>query len=139
MSIPVAATGIAPFSQAAEAQQVSPAAIDDLLEHLPVGIMLVDRDGRQVYANEAAHALRIERLEPLEWAITQALLTEDVVREDRIEVKMPGEPRRWLSAYVAPVRVTGHGINAAFVVVSDVTARTSMAAWTPMIESLVNL
>ena len=128
-----------PFTHTAEAHQISSDAIDGLLEHLPIGLMVVDRDGRLVYANEAARALRIGRLESLQWAITRALLTEEVVREEEIEVAVAGEPRRWLSAYVTPVRVTGLGVNAAFVVLSDVTARTRMAQWTPMIETLVNL
>ena len=127
------------LSRIADAHQIPAAAIDSLIEHLPVGVMVVDRDGRLVYENEAARALHIERLERLQWAITQALLTEDAVREDDIEVVVAGQPRRFLSAYVTPVHVAGLGANAAFVVVSDVTARTRMAAWTPMIETLVNL
>jgi len=128
-----------PFSRAAEAHGVTTAAIDCLLDHLPAGVLLVNRDGRAVYANEAARALRIERLEPLQWAVTRALLTEDAVREDEIEVATPGQPRRWLSANVLPVRVPGVGVTAAFVTVSDVTARSRMRAWDPVIETLVNL
>jgi PAS domain-containing protein len=128
-----------PFSRIVDAHQISPAEIDALIEHLPVGVMVGDRDGRAVYMNETARSLRIERLDPFQWAITRALLTEDVVREEEIQVAPLGEPRRYLSAYVAPVRVPGVGVNAAFVVLADVTARTRMNAWTPMIESLVNL
>jgi PAS domain-containing protein len=128
-----------PFSRAAEAHGVTTAEIDNLLDHLPTGLLLVNRDGRAVYANEAARALRIERLEPLQWAVTRALLTEDAVREDEIEVATPGQPRRWLSANVLPVRVPGVGVTAAFVAVSDVTARSRMRAWDPVIETLVNL
>ena len=40
---------------------------------------------------------------------------------------------------MTPVRTPGVGINAAFVVISDVTARKRMAGWAPVIESLVNL
>ena len=139
MSIPLATNGSSPFSAIAEVHQVSPNAVDELLEHLPVAVMLVDRDGRMVYANGAARSLDVERLEPLQWAITRALLTEDVVREDEIEVAVLGKPRTWLSAYVTPIHVAGLGANAAFVVLSDVTARTRIAAWTPVIETLVNL
>lgn len=139
MSIPVTASGSIPFSSISEAHHVAPNAIDDLLEHLPVGVMLVDRDGRMVYANEAARTLHVDRVEPLQWAITRALLTEEVVREDEIDASVVGMPRRWLSAYVTPVRLPGRGVNAAFVVLSDVTARTRIAQWTPVIDSLVNL
>lgn len=139
MSIPNLTHGETPFSRIAEAHQVSPTAIDRLLDQLPVALMLVDREGRLVYANDSARALRIERLDPLQWAITRALLTEDVVREEEIAVSIVGEPPRVLNAYVTPIRVSGAGVTAAFVVISDVTARARMAQWQPMIESLVNL
>jgi PAS domain-containing protein len=138
MSTPLS-TDRPPFSTVAEAHEIPAAAIDGLLEHIPVGVMVVDRDGQLVYANAAARALRIERLDRLQWGITRALLTEDEVREDDIDVVVTGEPRRFLSAYITPLRTAGLGVNAAFVVVSDVTARKRMAAWTPMIETLVNL
>ena len=127
------------FSRAAEEQLVAAAAIDTLLDGLPVGVIMVDRDGHAVYMNDAARALRIERLEPLHWAVTRALLTEDAVREDEIEVVGPGHSRRWLSAHIMPVRKPGHGIAAALVTLTDVTAPRRMAAWNPVIETLVNL
>ena len=127
------------FSRVAEAQRISSAALDQLLDQLPAGVMVVDRDGRVVYANRVARALKVERLEPLQWAVTRALLTEDAVREDEIEVAAPGQSRRLLSAHVMPVRVSGRGVTAAFVTLSDVTARERMRAWDPVIETLVNL
>lgn len=139
MPTPATTEFASPFSRIVDAHQVSPAAIDALIEHLPVGVMVVDRDGQAVYMNETARALRVERLDPLQWAITRSLLTEDIVREEEIQVAPLGEPRRYLSACVTPVRVPGAGVNAAFVVMADVTARTRMSAWTPMIETLVNL
>ena len=139
MSAPVIADGTASFSRLAEMHLVPPEAVDALLEHLPVGLILVDRDGRALYRNAAARALEVDRLDPLQWAITRALLTEDPVREDAIQVAPLGEPRRWLSVYVTPVRVTAVGVNAAFVVLADVTARSRMDAWAPMIDALANL
>lgn len=139
MATTVVPTQAESFSHIAEANQISPAVIDDLLEHIPVGLMVVDANGKVVFANETARTLRIDRLEPLQWAITRALLTEDNVREDEIEIAPVGEPRRWISAHIIPVRVAKIGVKAAFVVMSDVTARTRLAAWTPMIETLVAL
>lgn len=127
------------FSRIAEALEISPPVIDDLLEHIPVGLMIADANGELVFENAAARSLRIDRLEPLQWAITRALLTEDNVREDEIAIAPLGEPRRWISAHIIPVRVPKRGVNAAFVILSDVTARRQMTAWTPMIETLVNL
>ena len=139
MATTITPTHAESFSRIAEAHQISPPVIDDLLEHIPVGLMIADANGAVVFANAAARALRIDRLEPLQWAITRALLTEDNVREDEIAIAPLGEPRRWVSAHIIPVRVPKLGVNAAFVVLSDVTARKQMAAWTPMIETLVNL
>lgn len=139
MSMTLIPTTAQSFTHIADVHQISPAVIDDLLEHIPVGLMVVDANGKVVFANESARTLRIENLELLQWAITRALLTEDNVREDEIAVASIGEPRRWLSAHIVPIRLPKLGVNAAFVVLSDVTAQTRMAAWTPMIETLVNL
>lgn len=136
---PIAADRTKPFSRVAQAHGVTWAMMDGLLEQLPVGLMVVDRDGRVVFANAAARAFRVERLEALQWAVTRALLTEDAVREDEIEIVTPGQPRRLLSAQVMPLRVSGFGVTAAFVTLSDVTARERMRAWDPVIETLVNL
>jgi PAS domain-containing protein len=137
--LPLTADGVTSFSRIVNAHLVPPAAVDNLLERLPVGVLIVDRDGRVVYANDAARALRIDRLEPVQWAVTRALLTEDAVREDEIKVVAPGEAPRRLSAHVIPVRAAGLGVNAAFVTLVDVTAKARMDAWNPVIESLVNL
>jgi PAS domain-containing protein len=129
----------ASFSEVAAEHSVTPTALDDLLEHLPVGLWIADRDGRVVFANEAARALGVDQLETLQWAVTRALLTEEPVHEDAIEIVVTGQKRRWVSAHVMPVRVAGVGVTAAFVTLSDVTARNRMRQWDPVIESLVNL
>jgi PAS domain-containing protein len=95
-------TNAEPFSRIAEALAISPPVIDDLLEHIPVGLLVVDANGEVVFANAAARSLRIDHLEPLQWAITRALLTEDNVREDEIQIAPLGEPRRWISAHIIP-------------------------------------
>ena len=136
---PDLANCVAPFSRVAEAHGVTADAVDNLLEHLPVGLLVVDRDGRVVFANGAARALPIERLEPLQWAVTRALLTEDAVREDEIAILAPGQPRRWLSAHITPLRVTGVGVTAAFVTLVDATARKRLREWDPVIQTLINL
>lgn len=128
-----------PFSRVAETQRATPAALDAFIEQLPVAVLLVDRDARILYSNEAARALRVERLETLQWTIMRALLTEDTGRDDEMQVAAPGEPRCWLRVHVMPVRIPGLGVNAAFVTVSDVTANHQMSVWNPVIETLVNL
>ena len=127
------------FSEIADAHGVTPAALDGLVEQLPIGIWIVDRDGRVVFANEAARALAVERLEPLQWLVTRALLTEEPVCDDAIEIVAKGQPRRCVSAHVMPVRVAGVGVTGAFVTLTDVTVRNRMRQWEPVIETLVNL
>ena len=127
------------FSPIARQHGIDANAVDALLEQLPVAVLVADRDGRVVYANAEARTLRVERLERIQWAVTRALLTEDAVREDDIELLAAGQPRRWMTALVTPLRTAGVGVHAAFVVVSDVTARKRMAEWSPVIETLVNL
>lgn len=128
-----------PFSRAAREHGVDANAVDALIDQLPIAVLMADRDGRVVYANIEARTLRVDRIERIQWAVTRALLTEDTVREEDIEFLAAGQPRRWLTAVVTPLRTPGVGIEAAFVVVSDVTARKRMAEWTPVIETLVNL
>jgi PAS domain-containing protein len=115
------------------------AALDTLVERLPIGVAVVDRDGRVVYANAAARALRAERVAPLSWAVTRALLTEEVVREDEIELVTPDGTRRWLEVTVIPARSAGGGSHAAVLAIADDTVRRQVTQWRPVIESLMNL
>ena len=132
-------SGDVPLSSVAREQGIGRAAIDALVEGLPVAVLVADRRGLVVYANAEARALQVERLDPVQWAVTRALLTEDVVREDDIELVADGQPRRWMSVLVTPLRNPGAAVHAAFVVISDITARKRIDSWTPLIESLVNL
>ena len=130
---------VVPFSQVADEHDVTSSAVDSLLENLPVGIWITDRNGRVVFANQAARALRVDGLEALQWAVTRALLTEEPVDEDAIEIVTKGQTRRWVGAHITPVRVAGRGVTAALVTLADVTARKRLRQWEPVIESLVNL
>jgi PAS domain-containing protein len=127
------------FSRVVLEHKIAPAAIDALVDALPVAVLVADGRGRVLFANAEARALHVEQLDRVQWAVTRALLTEDVVREDDIELVTDGEPRRWMSALITPLRNTGAPVHAAFVVISDVTARKRLDSWTPLIESLVNL
>ena len=54
MATTVTPTHAESFSRIAEAHQISPPVIDDLLEHIPVGLMIADANGEVVFANAAA-------------------------------------------------------------------------------------
>lgn len=138
-SAPLLPRPVAAFSQVADEHGITATAIDSLIDRLPIGVWITDNDGRIVFANPAAKALRVDGVEALQWAVTRALLTEEPVREDRIEIAAKNQPRRWLSAHVLPVRIAGHGVTAALVLLADVSAQTRMRHWEPVIESLVNL
>ena len=128
-----------PLSRVVGEHKIGTDAVDALIDALPVAVLVVDGHGRVLFANAEARALHVEQLDRVQWAVTRALLTEDVAREDDIELLADGEPRRWMSALVTPLRNKGAGVHAAFVVISDVTARKRIDSWTPLIESLVNL
>jgi PAS domain-containing protein len=115
------------------------AAVDTLVERLPVGVLLADRDGRVVYVSRAARRLDAERVEPVRWAITRALLLEDVVHRDALPVPVRGHARRWLDVDVAPVRDDERRITGAIATVADVTPNVRVAEWGPPIEPLTRL
>lgn len=126
------------FSRVAEEHSLGPATLDALIAQLPVGVLVMGRDGGVSYANDAARRLQADRLEPLRRAVSRALLTEEVVCED-VELRVGRGTRRWLGIRVTPVRAAGARAHAAVVSVEDITARRQAAAWEPLIESLVNL
>src|SRR5262245_7001028 len=90
------------FSRVAEEIGLGPEAVDAVIEQLPAGMLVIDRAGRVIYANEAAHGLHAEEIESVRWAITRAMLTEDAV-EEQIEIRSSKEPPRWLSVRVMPI------------------------------------
>jgi PAS domain-containing protein len=113
--------------------------VDTLIERLPVGVLLADRDGRVVYVNQAALRMDAEHVEPLRWAIVRALLLEDAVHQEALPVCAPGQARRWLDVDVAPIRDEERRITGAIATVADVTPSVRVAEWRPLIESLMNL
>ena len=51
MATTVTPTHAESFSRIAEAHEISPPAVDDLLEHIPVGLMVVDANGKVALYN----------------------------------------------------------------------------------------
>ena len=129
---------VATFSRAVDALDLG-TAIDTLVAGLPVGVLVADADGHVAYANAAARRLDAAALEPLRWAITRALLTEDAVRETAVAVRAPDQSCRWLDVDAVPMRDTRDGIAGALVTVVDATAGRRVAEWEPLVESLMNL
>ena len=114
-------------------------ALDRLVEQLPVGVMVADRLGRLAYANAAARRLGAESLAPVRWALTRALLTEDVVCEDAIPHPEPDGRPRWIDVRAVPARDAQARVVGAVVTVEEVTARRRVGEWAPIMDSLMNL
>jgi PAS domain-containing protein len=129
----------ATFSRAADACRLDAATIDRLIEQLPVSVLVADRDGRVVYANAAARQLGAGGHPPLRWALTRALLTEDVVCEEAFEFSEPTGPRGCFILTVSPVRSADGPVTGAVLTLADVTAKRQITHWEPIVESLMNL
>jgi PAS domain-containing protein len=112
---------------------------DALVHGLALGVLVSDVNGCVVYANPAARRLEAASIAPLRWAITQAILTEDDVRQEPIAVDLAGEPRRWVSFVVTPARDARYRVTGAIATVADVTAERQASAWGPVMESLMRL
>src|SRR3982751_4554896 len=84
------------FSRVVREHRIATAAVDALVDALPVAVLVVDGRGCVLFTNAEARALHVDQLDRVQWGVTRALLTEDVVREDDIELVADGEPRRWM-------------------------------------------
>jgi nitrogen fixation/metabolism regulation signal transduction histidine kinase len=127
------------------------AIITKLIQHLPVGVLLLGKDGALSYANDAARhfwsaahtgAVSAE----FDAIVTCALLAGEAVRDQKITVdaSSPGEERDWLRGRhfivnATPLSRARDGLDGLVMTVEDVTARSEMQRLRPMIESLTRL
>jgi len=133
-----------------------------LLDQLPVGVIITDAAGRLVRANDVARSLRgscywprfsgvtteecahpvrplATPIERLEWELARALLMEETVRDERVELLGDDGTRRWLSVSVTAVRDDDGRIVNGLVTLQDVTTRTRLDALAPALETLARL
>ena len=125
------------FSRVVAERRLGAAAVDSLLELLPVGVLVADRNARVVYANQAARELSLDRVPELQWLAARALLTAEVVRGEVIEVAAPPLPHCSLSVSVIPVGSAEP--EAALMTVEDVSARVQRDRWAPLVDTLARL
>lgn len=127
----------------------SDAVVDVLLRELPVGVLVVDRNARILYANEAAQGFRLRAtgtrddrdsalVAAIEDALARTLLTGEVIRDEVIETRSTCGERCWCSLNVSPVPAWSNGA-AAVVMITDRTAREQRDAWKPLLDSLARL
>ncbi|MEP6999227.1 MAG: PAS domain-containing protein [bacterium] len=140
---PVVGAPVATFSQAAKAHRLASATLDALIEELPVGLLVVDRDGEVSFANSVARTLEANSVPSLQRVVARALRTDQVVSEE-FAVEPTGarkrlDSRRWLAVRAVPLRNAGARAHAAVVTVNDITAQTQAKSWEPVIASLMSL
>ena len=128
----------APFTRSVAERGLGARAVDALIEALPVGLILVDRDGRVVYANGAARRLGGADAAPVLRRIARALLTGERSCGDAA-LDAPERVRAWVRLEVTPVRDERGAVTGAAATLLDVTAAHRMNEWAPVVESLMNL
>jgi PAS domain-containing protein len=126
------------FARAAETLGIGPVVLDQLIDELPVGVLVIERSGNVIYANRAARELHGQGMNPVWWLVARAMLTGELVDEE-VEVAARDKPKRVLAAKVIPERQADRSVACAVVTVIDVTACKRMEEWQPVVESLVNL
>ncbi|WP_276279086.1 PAS domain-containing protein [Halorussus caseinilyticus] len=120
--------------------------LETLFEVLPVGVLVADRDGRLVEANEAARDIWGEELfdaesvtdydrfrgwwadtgEPVgpeEWTLARVLDGEEVTEPDIYEIETASGERRTVMVHGMPVRDSTGEVTRAVATITDITDR----------------
>jgi PAS domain-containing protein len=127
------------LSRVLAAHAVDGEAVDAMIERLPVGVAVTDRNGALVYANAAARALPLADFPELQTMVAQALLTGEEIAEGQRAYLGPDRSRHWLTVTVAPARGADGRLVAAAITLVDVTTHIQASEWRPIIDSLVTL
>jgi PAS domain-containing protein len=132
------------LSRVLAAHGASAGVLDALVDALPVGVALLDRQGHMVYANAAARAFPIDELPALRRTVAVALTTGLTRRVERLECGTSGSvrqggARRWLDAVVVPVGDAGGATVGALLTITDETTHIQATEWRPLIDSLARL
>jgi PAS domain-containing protein len=129
----------ATITRAAAALRLGDAALDALVDRLPIGVALVDATGRTTYENATARRWGLARLRDVRTAVARALRTNAPVCDAPIETHRADGAQQWLAIAVRPVRGADGRAHAATVTVVDVSDRTQLAMWEPTIEALARM
>jgi PAS domain-containing protein len=95
-----------------------------LVDRLPVGVLIADRDGNLELANELTRA-QLERhpIPALAWIIARVLLTGEMVRKEEVTCLAAHNEWRTLHVCAVPVREAPGVITHALLTLVDVTHR----------------
>lgn len=129
----------------------TPAMIEALISTLPIGLVVLAKDGSLVYANEAARPFWSEAHaaaapSAFDAIVARSLLAGEVVRGEAItldrRVSARGRDRmvgRHYLVNATPLYVAPEEVDGLLITVEDITARTEMERFRPMIESIARL
>jgi len=129
----------------------TPAMIEALITTLPIGLVVLAKDGSLVYANDAARPFWAEAHaaaapSAFDAIVARALLAREVVRDEAItldpRISAPGHERmvgRHYLVNATPLYVGPEEVDGLLITVQDITARTAMERFRPMIESIARL
>ena len=129
----------------------TPALVEALITTLPIGLIVLAKDGSLVYVNDAARAFLSKAhtaAAPFAFdaVVARALLAGEVMRGKAItldsRVSARGRDcmaRRHYLVNATPLGVAGEEVDGLLITVEDVTARAEMDRFRPMIESIARL
>lgn len=111
--------------------------IEALLQRLPVGVVLVDASGHELWANAAARALAAWEVPAAQRVAAQVLATGTERREEAVEHRAsPDGARRWLDVTAVPVRNGAGATVTVLVTVTDATTRVQVAESRTILDAL---
>jgi len=131
--------------------QWTPALVEALITTLPIGLVVLAKDGSLVYVNDAArpfwaasHAAAAPSA--FDALVARALLAREVVRGQAITFgpRTPARGGEWTVGRhylvnATPLCVAGNEADGLLITVEDITARKELERFRPMIESIARL
>jgi len=129
----------------------TPALVEALITTVPIGIVVLAKDGSLVYANDAARPFWSEAHtaaapSAFDAIVARALLAREVVRGEAITLdpRVSARGREWVVGRhylvnATPLCIARDGVDGLLITVEDITARTEMERVRPMIESIARL
>ncbi len=129
----------------------TPALVEALITTLPIGLIVLAKDGSLVYANDAARPFWSEAHtaaapSAFDAIVARALFAREVVRDEAItldaRVSARGRERIVGCHYLVnatPLSMARDEVDGLLITVEDITARTSMERFRPMLESISRL
>lgn len=129
----------------------TPALVEALITTLPIGLVVLAKDGSLVYANDAARPFWAEAHtaaapSAFDAIVARALFAREVVRGEAItfdpRVSARGRERmvgRHYLVNATPLYVAPEEVDGLLITVEDITARIEMERFRPIIESIARL